>query len=705
MSKKLLAVLFLFSLPCALFPQSGEADAGPRLMVKFKAGSEALAQARSAVPLEYGRDALLADARVAKLAGSFKGLRMTAIRAVRPTQGTEPPAGGIERIFVLRLATGIDAAAAAAELGRRSDVEYAEQDHVAYKVGGFEPLAVAPDPNDPYFSLQWSLKNTGQTISSSGGVSSTGKSGADIAALAAWGITTGSRGLTMAILDSGIALASEEFSGRLAAGYNFVAENTNVADDDGHGTSVAAIAAANGENGKAIAGLDWKCQIMPIKVIDQSGSALYSNVTSGISYAVDHGARIINMSLAGNQPDSAMQETINYAYSRGVILVAATGNENTSSARYPAAMKNVIAVGATNSRDGRAAPFSCPEVAGSNYGSYIDFVAPGDFLVTFATADTSALSLACGTSAAAPLVSATISLMLAANPGLNADQIYSLLKSGARDQVGSTTEDTPGWDQYFGWGRIDAGRSVEQAQGKNLFSHIAVGNGFTTDFTFVNTGSSAVSGNLALIDTAGKPLDATLTGPQKGEAAPDSADASSKSFTVPSGGVATISATSPSAGFYSSGWALNQASSGLLGGVATFKLYSGNTLTTIAGVLSAPTVEAATIPIDDNVPENRYTGYAVANPSTMDTIVIRLRTVNSDGTTSAPAAALAPITLKPGEQKAAFVFQDPAAARTFKGSLVLTEQNGGKFLVVALVQNQGLYTAIPVIASKAPGIN
>ncbi len=135
--------------------------------------------------------------------------------------------------------------------------------------------------------------------------------------------------------------------------------------------------------------------------------------------------------------------------------------------------------------------------------------------------------------------------------------------------------------------------------------------------------------------------------------------------------------------------------------MATFQLNSGGNLMTIAGVLASEAVQYATIPADDNLDQNRYTGYAVANPGSED-LNIRIQTVNADGT---PGSTLAPITLAAGHQKATFLFQDPAAGRQFQGTVVLTEENGRKFSVVALVQDQGLYTAIPVISSKAPNIN
>jgi subtilisin family serine protease len=186
------------------------------------------------------------------------------------------------------------------------------------------------------------------------------------------------------VLDTGINMTHPEFLGRLVDGWNFV-DTTNtkgkdVTDDQGHGTGVAGVAAANGNNGQLVAGVDWNCKIMPIKVIAADGSALSSNVILGVRFAADNGANVINMSLGGYGEDPTFPDAVTYANSKGAILVASMGNDNSSSPLYPASIPGVIAVGATNARDQRAVPFTCPGEAGSNYGNSISFVAPGDYL-------------------------------------------------------------------------------------------------------------------------------------------------------------------------------------------------------------------------------------------------------------------------------------------------------------------------------------
>lgn len=238
-----------------------------------------------------------------------------------------------------------------------------------------------------------------------------------------------------------------------------------------------------------------------------------------------------------------------------------------------------------------------------------------------------------------------------------------------------------------------------------LFAHMAIGGGFSTTFTFMNIGSTPVNGSLILTGQDGSPISANLSEPAIAPQAPsaNSVVGSSYSLAIPSGGSKTVIAGPVNAADATkAGWARVESTGGTLVGVATFQVLSGGKLQTIAGVLAAETVESATIPVADDVPSNVYTGYAVANPSTTDTITVRVLTVKEDGT---PGPTLSSITLRPGEQAAQFFIQDPDASQTFKGTAVLIAPSGKKISVVALVQNQGLYTAIPVAAGKSPQIN
>ncbi len=235
-----------------------------------------------------------------------------------------------------------------------------------------------------------------------------------------------------------------------------------------------------------------------------------------------------------------------------------------------------------------------------------------------------------------------------------------------------------------------------------LFPHVAVGGGFSTEFTFLNTGADASTTTLAAYLA---PQDPAL---RDGQAAPawraagGRQEAVSSAVVIPSGGTRAVSATPQDGGSVTStGWASLDSSGGQVWGFATFRLIVNGKLKTVAGVLGSSPVQNATIPVDDDVDQDRYTGYAVANPGTEST-TIRIVLVNENGQT---VSTLQPVTLAPEEQKAAFVFEDRNAFRKFRGSAVLMSQDGRTFAVVALVQNRGLYTAIPAVPTKPPNVN
>jgi len=167
-------------------------------------------------------------------------------------------------------------------------------------------------PNDPYYSSQWGLTK--------------------IEADDAWQSTTGSSSVTIAIVDTGIDGTHEDLSGKVIAGYDYVNETSIAAnsdsDDYGHGTTVAGVASAITNNSIGIAGTDWNARLMPVKVLDSSGTGWSSDVAYGIRYAVDNGADVINMSLGSSDSSSLISSAIDYAYSAGVAMVAASGNGN-----------------------------------------------------------------------------------------------------------------------------------------------------------------------------------------------------------------------------------------------------------------------------------------------------------------------------------------------------------------------------------------
>jgi hypothetical protein len=236
-----------------------------------------------------------------------------------------------------------------------------------------------------------------------------------------------------------------------------------------------------------------------------------------------------------------------------------------------------------------------------------------------------------------------------------------------------------------------------------VFAQVAIGGGYTTTCTLLNPGGAVVSGNLVLKGNDGTPLNALFSSPGMGNLV-----GSLIPISVSSGGTQFVqaAAVNPSDAVRS-GWAHIEQASGSLGGVATFQLMNQDTLAAIVGVLASGTTDSATIPIDDDctlVARSRFTGYAVANPSD-ENINVRIILVNPDGTVAREISPQPLNPLLPGQHVAHFLWEDLGDPNLrFKGSMVLIADSGKTFSVMALVLNQGLYTALPVISAKAPAI-
>jgi hypothetical protein len=221
----------------------------------------------------------------------------------------------------------------------------------------------------------------------------------------------------------------------------------------------------------------------------------------------------------------------------------------------------------------------------------------------------------------------------------------------------------------------------------------------------VNTGSTAVSGQLILTDRNGNPWTASFSEPAGGEARPSSEDrplaiAPFTTLNIPPGGTQYVAASAAADSGAMTGWARIESSGGILGGVATYSYAPAGNVQTIVGVLPWSPAASATIPRDDDVSQARYTGFAVANPGDQ-TITIQVLEVAADATA---VTLLTPIVLGPRAQKAAFFFEDPKASQKFRGAAVLVGQSGAMFSVVSLVLNRGIYTALPVMPGCAPNL-
>ena len=315
--------------------------------------------------------------------------------------------------------------------GDQGSLDFTRNNFYVYLPLVFRNFSTAVFPDDPYFDDQWGLHNASND--------------ADIDAPEAWGISTGDSNVIVAILDTGVDMDHPEFSGRFTADrWDFVNNDNNPDDDHGHGTHVAGIAAATGNNGSGVAGVAWDVKIMPVKVMDSEGSGSYYDMIAGINYAVTHNAQVINMSLGGYSYSKPMQDAIDEAYAQGVLVVAAMGNHSVDDPMYPAACSHVMAVASTTNSDARS--------SFSNYGAHVDIAAPGSSI--YSTYMGGGYGYMSGTSMATPFVAGLAGLIYSHYPGYTPDQVAQAIAHNA-DDLGSA-----GHDDYFGCGRINAYRAL-----------------------------------------------------------------------------------------------------------------------------------------------------------------------------------------------------------------------------------------------------
>lgn len=450
---KLILFLLLIYFQVA-FTQEPNLDYNPtRLIIKFTESSELYSQLRK-IQLSGPADKIELSELLdnPSIHSFFVEHKILSIQPASISTSGSNVSNDISRIYFFDFLNNSDLELAYKSLIQSANFDYVEYDWKGYGGGKqVSPSSFQKEmiiPNDPYFSNQWSLRNTGQTI---GGVA--GTAGADINITPAWDLTVGNENTIVSVLDSGIPLAAAEFSGRLLPGYDFANNDNDPTDDNGHGTNVASIIGASGNNSIGIAGINWNCKIIPIKIINSGNWGYYSWWISGITMAVDSGAQVLSMSVGGSDFSQGMLDAVNYALNSGSIVVACMMNENNEVTFYPAGFDNVISVGALNNLDQRAVPFCWG--GGSNYGNHIDFVAPGNWVIGLSHTNPTSTTYWCGTSQATPMVTGLISLMLGLNPSLSLAQIYEMIKLYTHDQIGNPSEDIPGWDKYYGWGRID----------------------------------------------------------------------------------------------------------------------------------------------------------------------------------------------------------------------------------------------------------
>ncbi len=378
-------------------------------------------------------------------------------------------------------------------------LDYVEPDYIAHGAGVKGTSTVTTTPNDALYSRQWGLFNNGTfTVS---GMPYTSTNDADTDMELAWDIQTGNPNMIIAVPDTGIRLTHSDIASRIwnkstlepidgvdndgngliddYQGWDYVNSDNNPTDDYGHGTNCAGIIGAIPNNSVGYAGVNWNSKIMALKVLDSNNSGSYSAMANSIYYATDNGAKIISMSVGGSTASTALSNALVYANTNDVTFVACTMNFNNSTTYYPsgyaATIPNVIAVGSTNSNDRRTAPFFWSATSGSNYGNHISVVAPGNYIwgLDYAS-NTGYNSYWGGTSQATPLVAGLASLIKSQNASLTPAQIKSIIQNTAQDQVGLPSEDVAGWDQYMGWGRVNANAALLQVLSLAHFENTAL---------------------------------------------------------------------------------------------------------------------------------------------------------------------------------------------------------------------------------------
>ncbi len=234
-----------------------------------------------------------------------------------------------------------------------------------------------------------------------------------------WEATTGDPAVVIAVIDTGVA-AVPDLAGALTSGFDFVENDAETQDLDSHGTRVAAVIAARGNDGVGMAGHCWRCRVMPVRV-SATGTATPEAIAAGIIYAVDHGARIVNVSLGHPGSHAAEAAAVAYATQRGAVVVAAAGNTGAEVPQYPAAYPDVLSVGATDDRDAM--------YFWSSRGPWVKLTAPGCHMVTDARFPPGEL---CGTSFTPAAVSGVLGLMWSRKPGLTRDEAIAALLGTAR---------------------------------------------------------------------------------------------------------------------------------------------------------------------------------------------------------------------------------------------------------------------------------
>jgi serine protease len=382
-----------------------------------------------------------------------------------------------DQLYRIELPTQKDAEVARAKLARDPDVESVDYDaeetlppgeasvfaggSMEAECAGAGNAGAASDaqrgdaPNDPCFKYQWHLRQIGLPD--------------------AWKLGTG-KGIVVAVIDTGVTKVADLAKTRFVPGYNFVANNANADDDHGHGTHVAGTIAQSTNNGLGVAGVAPDVAIMPLKVLTARGSGSVAGIAQAIRWAADHGANVINMSLGGPMAIGAMGSAIKYAHDKGVVVVAAAGNDGKGRVSFPARFPGVIAVASTQ--------FDESTTFYSNWGPEIDIAAPGGNVRVDQNGDGKPDGVLqhtivpgdigrtdylwfMGTSMASPHVAGVAALVMGAGVR-KPEAVEELLLATARQpkaRVGTDGAAAGRVNDHYGAGVIDAAAALHKARG------------------------------------------------------------------------------------------------------------------------------------------------------------------------------------------------------------------------------------------------
>jgi type VII secretion-associated serine protease mycosin len=338
---------------------------------------------------------------------------------VEQTGAEAEPIAGTDTVEVT--AAEPELAGVAAELTAEPDVEAVEPNRVR---------SASRVPNDASYSSQEPVLTL-------------------VGAPTAWDVANTGAATVVAVLDTGVDRDHPDLAPNLVAGRDIVNVDADPSDDNGHGTAVAGVVGAATGNGAGVAGVAWNAKIMPVKVLGADGRGFDADIASGITWATDNGADIINLSLGGFGSSTALDQAVEYALDHDVVVVAAAGNQAAGLPSFPAAIPGVLAVTATDAQ-GRFAWFS-------NHGPWITLAAPGVNVVTTALAPGPSLAIEpeTGTSFASPIVAGVAALLRERHPAWGWNRVAYELVRTARDSGPA------GVDDAYGFGIVDAAAALD----------------------------------------------------------------------------------------------------------------------------------------------------------------------------------------------------------------------------------------------------